>query len=104
MQENGRAASPELRHKTRLHVAHLTRNVTEAHITEIFSSFGELKSTELSIDRLLGLPRGFAYVEYNVHEDAAKAQMHMDGGQLDGRILAYAPPLYYHQCKKGQIS
>ena len=69
-------------------MAHLTRNVTEAHVREIFSNFGDLKSVELSMDRNLGLPRGFAYVEFKVHEAAAKAQIHMDGGQLDGRILA----------------
>lgn len=90
--ENGRAPSPELRHRTKLHVGHLTRNVQEGHVKEIFSNFGDLKSVELAMDRFLGLPRGFAYVEYNIHEDAVKAQKHMNGGQLDGNILTYAAP------------
>lgn len=89
VQENGRAASPaDLRHKTRLTVTHLTRNVKEGHVREIFSNFGELKSVELALDRMLGLPRGYATVEFVLHEDAVKAQLHMDGGQLDGKILA----------------
>ncbi len=87
-QENGRAASPELRHKTRLLVLHLTRNVLDGHLREIFSNFGELKSVELAMDKFLNLPRGFAHVEFNLPEDATKAQTHMDGGQLDGKILS----------------
>ena len=47
-QANGRASSPVT---TRLHLGHLTRNVTEEHIQEIFSTFGTLKSVELSIDK-----------------------------------------------------
>ena len=35
----------------------------------------------------VNLPRGFAYVEYKTREDAEKARMHMDGGQLDGNVL-----------------
>lgn len=41
----------------RLHVGHLTRNVTEAHVREIFGAFGELRSVELAIDRVVNLPR-----------------------------------------------
>jgi RNA-binding protein with serine-rich domain 1 len=37
---------------TRLHVGHLTRNVTEEHIHEIFSTFGQLKTVEVSIDKV----------------------------------------------------
>lgn len=72
-------------------VSHLTRNVLEGHVREIFSNFGELKTVELAMDKYLNLPRGFAYVEYSLHEDAVKAQIHMDGGQLDGKVLSYAP-------------
>ncbi len=38
----------------------------------------------------VNLPRGFAYVEYKTREDAEKARMHMDGGQLDGNVLRCA--------------
>ena len=41
----------------RLHVGHLSRNVTEAHVQEIFSTFGKLRSVELAIDRVVNLPR-----------------------------------------------
>ena len=84
LQENGRAASPQT---CRLHVGHLTRNVNDAHIKEIFGTFGALKSVELAIDRVVNLPRGFAYVEFENRADAEKAKAHMHGGQLDGNVL-----------------
>ena len=84
LQLNGRAASPQT---TRLHVGHLTRNVNEAHVREIFGNFGALKSVELAMDKLVNLPRGFAYVDFELREDAVKAQAHMNGGQLDGNLL-----------------
>ena len=40
------------------------------------------------MDKFLNLPRGFAHVEFNLPEDADKAQAHMDGGQLDGKPLS----------------
>ena len=36
-------AAAEEQQVTRLHVGRLTRNVTEAHVHEIFSTFGKLK-------------------------------------------------------------
>ncbi len=79
-----RASSPQT---CRLHVARLTRNVNEDHIKEIFGTFGTVKSVELAIDRVVNLPRGFAYVEFEERADAEKARMAMDGGQLDGNYL-----------------
>lgn len=64
--------------------------MNEDHIKEIFSTFGLVKSVELAIDRVVNLPRGFAYVEYEERADAEKARMSMDGGQLDGNYLRFA--------------
>lgn len=35
----------------RLHVGHLTRNITTAHVKEIFENFGHLVDCELAVDR-----------------------------------------------------
>ena len=48
-QANGHADTPQT---TRLHVGHLTRNVNEGHIKEIFSTFGTITSVEVSIDKV----------------------------------------------------
>jgi len=116
LQANGRAASPQT---CKLHVGHLTRNVNEAHIREIFAAFGPLAGVELAMDKVrrarrraaraplagapcrgergvgaqvVNLPRGFAYVEFQERPHAEKARLHMDGGQLDGNVLSCAPP------------
>ena len=87
MQANGRAASPP--QSARLHVSALTRNVTGAHVQEIFSTYGKVKSAELAMDRTVNLPRGFAYVEFENRQEAEAAQAHMDGGQIDGNTIRW---------------
>lgn len=49
MQAKGSAATPQT---CKLHVGHLTRNVGEAHIREIFSTFGPLSGVELAMDKV----------------------------------------------------
>ncbi|WOL14260.1 serine/arginine-rich splicing factor SR45-like isoform X4 [Canna indica] len=70
-----------------LHIDHLSRNVNEAHLKEIFGNFGEIVNVELAIDRLVNLPRGYGYVEFKKRVDAEKALLHMDGGQIDGCVI-----------------
>jgi RNA recognition motif-containing protein len=67
--------------------SYLLRNVKTEHLEEIFGHFGSLKKVELRIDPRVKLSKGFAYVEYNTPSDAENAQLHMDGGQLDGNVL-----------------
>jgi hypothetical protein len=75
---------------TRLVVGNLTRNVTEDHIKEIFSCYGSLKSVELAMDKAVNLPRGFAHVEFENHEDAERALDYMNNGQIDGNVVRWA--------------
>lgn len=75
---------------SRLHVGHLTRNVQQEHIHEIFGTFGTVKHVELAMDKAVNLPRGFAYVEFAKRAEAEEAQRLMDGGQLDGNQLRQA--------------
>lgn len=72
---------------TRLVVGNLTRNITEEHLSEIFSTYGKLKHVELAIDKQVNLPRGFAHVEYDEHQDAQKAIDFMHEGQIDGNVI-----------------
>ena len=77
---------------SRLHVGHLTRNVQQEHIQEIFSTFGTVLHVELAMDKAVNLPRGFAYVEFSKRSEAEEAQRLMDGGQLDGNQLRHDLP------------
>lgn len=87
---------PKQEEVTRLHVGRLTRNVTEAHVREIFSTWGELKEVELAIDKDVNLPRGFCYVEFASRKDAEKAKDCMNGGQIDGNTITCVSSLCAH--------
>ncbi|TQD89906.1 hypothetical protein C1H46_024537 [Malus baccata] len=70
-----------------LHIDALTRNVHEGHLREIFCNFGEVVNVELAMDRTVNLPKGFGYVEFKIRADAEKAQLYMDGAQIDGNVV-----------------
>ncbi|KAK6133081.1 hypothetical protein DH2020_033120 [Rehmannia glutinosa] len=70
-----------------LHVDQLSRNVNENHLKEIFGNFCEVLNVRLAIDHVVNLPKGFAYVEFKGRADAEKAQLYMDGAQVDGKVI-----------------
>jgi RNA-binding protein with serine-rich domain 1 len=66
--------------------------VTKEHVTEIFSTYGVIKSVEFPIDRFHPPSgRGFCYIEFASADDAEAALKHMDGGQVDGQEITAAP-------------
>lgn len=71
----------------RIHVGKLTRNVTDAHVKEIFGAWGEVVSARVAMDERVQLSKGYAIVEYATHEAAQDAIDHMDGGQVDGNTV-----------------
>lgn len=67
---------------TKIHIGHLTRNVTKEHIMEIFSTYGQIKMVDFAMDKLHpNQGRGFAYVEFETADEAENAMKHMDGGK-----------------------
>lgn len=67
---------------TKIHIGHLTRNVTKEHIMEIFSAYGQIKMVDFAMDKLHpNQGRGFAYVEFETADEAENAMKHMDGGK-----------------------
>lgn len=68
-------------------VANLTRNVSETHVREIFTTFGALRDVELAIEKSVNLPKGFAYVSFEKADDAQRAMEYMNGGQIDGNVI-----------------
>lgn len=90
-----RSPSPK---SSKICISKLTRNVNKAHVEEIFSAYGSIKSVDLPLERINFLPRGYAYVEFNDSEDAEKAMAYMNGGWIDGQtvqvqmVLPIRPP------------
>ncbi|XP_030044892.1 RNA-binding protein with serine-rich domain 1-like [Microcaecilia unicolor] len=79
---------------TKVHIGRLTRNVTKEHILEIFSTYGKIKSIDMPVDRLhMHLSKGYAYVEFDLPDEADKALKYMDGGQIDGQEITISAVL-----------
>merc|ERR1719499_2787891 len=70
-----------------LSVSNLSRNVYEDHLREIFGNYGKVKEATLAIDKAVGLPKGYAYVEFASERDAESAIAHLHGGQVDGNVI-----------------
>lgn len=101
-----RSASPSRRkaspvRSAKIHVGHLTRNVTREHVQEIFSTYGPIKNIDMLMDRIhTTVNRGFCYIEFEKPDDAERACKYMHEGQIDGQevrcnlILAPTRPRY----------
>jgi RNA recognition motif-containing protein len=72
----------------RIYVGNLSYTTTEEALRETFEQFGEVREVNIISDRDTGRPRGFAFVEMNDEEEAAKAIGALNGTELDGRKLA----------------
>ena len=66
---------------------YLNRNVTEAHLREIFGTYGTLQKVELLVDAKVKISKGKANVQFQNVNDAEQAVICMDGGQIDGNIV-----------------
>ena len=74
-----RSPSPK---PTKIHIGHLTRNVTKEHVTEIFANFGTIRSVDLPTERSRNwIGTGSAYVDYEKPEHAEEASKKMNGGE-----------------------
>ncbi|KAJ6000135.1 Serine/arginine-rich splicing factor SR45 [Penicillium waksmanii] len=71
-------------------VEKLTKNVTEAHLREIFGGFGDIEYLDLPVNRAFMTNRGTAYILYYDPADAEAAIAHMHEAQLDGAVLNVA--------------
>ncbi|CAK0894720.1 unnamed protein product, partial [Prorocentrum cordatum] len=75
------------RRKLVLSVSNLSRNVNQEHLKEIFGNYGKVKDATLAIDKVVGLPKGYAYVEFSSEREADSAVSHLHGGQIDGNVI-----------------
>ena len=66
-------------------VYNISPNVTENHIKEIFSYYGEIKGVYIPKKGKRNLKENYAFIEFIKKENAEEAQLYMDGGQIDGK-------------------
>lgn len=71
----------------RLFVGGLGTAITEAHLREAFSPFGEIADCVVMVDRTTNQSRGFGFVTMQNRKDASAAVEALDGSELQGRRI-----------------
>ncbi len=74
----------------KLYVGNLSYNTTEASLTELFGTVGQVAATNVITDRMSGRSRGFGFVEMADEAAAQAAISQLNGRELDGRSLKVA--------------
>src|SRR5258708_40239101 len=72
---------------SKVFVGNLDFNTTRDEVEALFAQVGTVRDVFLPADRESGRPRGFAFVEFESDEDAAKAIEKFNGHDLGGRAL-----------------
>ncbi|GJQ12303.1 hypothetical protein GpartN1_g5321.t1 [Galdieria partita] len=77
-----------------LYVGGLDPQVTEEILWAAFIPFGDLLDVTMPLDNETQQHRGFAFIEFELPEDAASAKENMDDSEMFGRRLrvAYTRP------------
>src|SRR5262245_58675626 len=71
----------------RAYVGNLPFSFTSAELTELFQSYGTVRSAEIVSDRETGRSRGFGFVEMDSAEALKSAMSGLDGKPVGGRNL-----------------
>lgn len=72
---------------SKLYVANLPAEVTEAELKDLFSPFGTIVSAHIATDRETHAQRGFAFVEMTTEAEAEAAITAVNGKALRGNDL-----------------
>ena len=70
-----------------IYIGNLSFDTTKDQLRQAFEGFGEVSTVNIIADRYSGEPRGFAFVEMSVKDEAATAISVLNGQELNGRAL-----------------
>jgi cold-inducible RNA-binding protein len=71
----------------KLYVGNLSYGTTEADLSALFGTVGEVSSVSLITDRMSGRSKGFAFVEMAEYSAAQEAISKLNGKEVDGRQI-----------------
>ena len=74
----------------KLYVGNLSYETTEAALSELFGTIGEVLSVNLITDRVTGRSKGFAFVEMVDDTTAQEAINQLNEKDMDGRSIKVA--------------
>jgi len=70
-----------------IRVTNLSEDTKESDLSELFRAFGQVSRIYLAKDKVTGLSKGFAFVNFVYREDAGKAIEKLSGFGYDHLIL-----------------
>jgi RNA recognition motif-containing protein len=70
-----------------IYIGNLSFDTTDDQLRQAFEAFGEVSTVKIISDKYSGKPRGFAFVEMSVKDEAAAAISGLNGRDLNGRAL-----------------
>ena len=74
----------------KIYVGNLSFDSSEADLTGLFATYGEVTSAKVITDQFTGRSRGFGFIEMTNREEGLKAIQELDSKDLDGRSLKQA--------------
>ena len=73
--------------KSKMYVGNLSYSMTDADLSELFSTFGTVRSAKIIQDRETNRSKGFGFVEMETVGDAEAAIEALNGKDINGRAL-----------------
>jgi RNA recognition motif-containing protein len=70
-----------------IYIGNMSFDTTEDQLRQAFEGYGEVATVNIITDRDSGRPRGFAFVEMSVEDEATAAISGLNGQELNGRAL-----------------
>lgn len=70
-----------------MYVGNLNYRVKEGDLEQVMAAYGVVSSVKIIKDRETGKSKGFAFVEMENEEEAAKAMQELNGSDLMGRQM-----------------
>lgn len=71
----------------KLHVGNLSKQITDAQLSELATPYGKLLSANVATERDSGDSKGFGFVEYGSADEARAAITGLDGRDVNGQAL-----------------
>lgn len=71
----------------KLYVGNLSKQVTDAQLSELATPYGSLVSAAVATERNSGESKGFGFVEYSSDDEGRAAITGLDGRDVNGQAL-----------------